>query len=348
MIAKTSPVPRARYNLPASLILTQRELRQYRRWWSSCTTSKPTECGYLPTAIEYDDFQHWLKKQDSGYFSDVFDDIYDHIQPQKSPSEPTVASLCRHTVHPIVAGRPCKRCPVCTIDVYLNYMKVLTRTLQGANGRPLPLTGTPSEQQENLYLAWSQGKISTLQQVCKLEKLSAQEQLWSKKHPEHLNDDIQSATKALELYWFETVDCPRLEERKVKSKAVAFTDDTNFDSGRPTYYFLRSSPRYEPGKYTMDTESEKDEDTISEDSEDYSHARVIVLGGPEEESHPRNQSLLADSAREEDSFDELEFDDGDSDWEDVDSDEEDDESSDGSYISFEVEEECNYIVFSDD
>lgn len=348
MDAKPIPASQAHCNLPAGLILTPRELKQYRRWQSLCTTLKPTECGFLPTAIEYDDFQQWLKKQDSGYFSDVFDDIYDHINLPKSPSEPTVASLCQHTMHPVVAKQPRLRCPVCTIDIHINYMKVLTRTLQGVSGRPLPFTGTPSEQQEKLYHAWSQGKISTLRQVCEFEELAAQETKWSKTHPYYQNEDMRTATKALELYWFETVNCPDSQHGAPKKKAVSFAADTNFELGRPTCYFLRSSPRYEPGKYTTDVEEEKDDDTISEDSEDYTHARVIVLGGPEELEDVVNSGLLVESVHEEDSLGDLEFDDGDSDWEDVDSDEEDDESSDGSYICFEVEEESSYIVFSDD
>jgi hypothetical protein len=337
-----------RYNLPASLIMTSRELKQYRRWQRSYTTLKPTECGLIPTAIEYEDFQQWLKKQDSGYFSDVFDDIKDHIRPTTSSSEPEIASICLHTLHPVPTGQPRLRCPVCTIDLHLNYMKVLTSALHSANGRPLPCTGTPSEQQENLYLAWSQGKISTLRQVCELEKLSTEEGEWAARHPNELCEDVQSATKALELYWYETTECQNTKPCGTKKNGVVFADDTNFLPGRPTDYFLRRSPRYEPGKYTL-TEGTREEDgNVSEDSEDYSCARILVVGGPEESSKFVNMSIPGGSVHIEDPLEGLEDDDGDSDWEDIDSDEDEMESSDGSFICFEAEEEAGYIVFSDD
>ncbi|KAF2025973.1 hypothetical protein EK21DRAFT_92780 [Setomelanomma holmii] len=310
-----------RYNLAAGLVLTSRELKQYRQWQSQCTTLKPTECGFVPTAVEYEDFQQWLKKQDSGYFSDVFDDIYEHISPPRSPYEPSVASLCRHNLHPVLAGKPTLRCPVCTIDMHINYMKVLTRTLQGANGRPLPFTGTPSEQQENLYLAWSQGKISILREVCELERLEAQETEWSKTHLPVHTAVIHTATKALELYWFETAECPSMEQCTLKPKAVSFDRDTNFERGRPTAYFLRSSPRYEPGKYTIVGEDCEDDEAISKDSDDYSHARVMVLGGPEEEFQSVDHNHITEAVRSENGIDDLESDDGDAGWEDVNSDE---------------------------
>ena len=335
-----------RYNSPAGLILAPRELKQFRRWQSLHTTLKPTECGFIPTAFEYDEFQQWLKKQDSGYFSDVLDNICEPIQTSKSPFEPTIASLCRHTLHPAGVGQPRLRCPVCTIDIHLSYMKVLTRSLHSVNGRPLPCTGTPSEQQENLYLAWSQGKINTLRQVSELEDMSVREIEWSEKHPNARYEGVQSATKALELYWFETAECRGTKQCSRTKKAITFAKDTNFLPGRPTEYFLKRSPRYEPGKYTV-LEGESDDD-VSEDSEDYSRTRVFTLGEPAELNDFSSIAAPEESAHFEDFGEELEDDDGDSDWEDVDSDEENGESSDGSYICLEVEEESSFIVFSDD
>jgi hypothetical protein len=330
---------RARNNLLAGLIFTAREHKQYRRWQSLCTNLKPTECGFIPTATEYESFQQWLKKQDSGYFSDVFDDIYEHIKFPTISSEPAIASLCRHQLHPIEAGQPHLRCPVCEIDVHINYMKLLTRMLHSANGRPLPRTGTPSEQQENLYLAWCQGKLSTLQCVRELEELASREEEWSRTHMDTLCEGTQTATKALELYWFETTECSSPQQRSTRNKKITFAEDTNFLPGRPTEYFLKRSPRYEPGKYTLDEQD--DGDDASEDSEDYSSARVFVLGAPQDDNV--DGFPISDDVVHID--DELEDDDGDSDWEDIDS---EDESSDGSYISFEVDEESSYIVFVSD
>lgn len=350
MSSHSKPTARARYNLPASLILSPRELKLYRRWQNLHTTLRPTECGAIPSAIEYEEFQQWLKKQDSGYFSDVFDDIYEHINASPSPSEPTTASLCQHTILPVETGQPRTRCPVCMIDMHINYMKVLTRSLHGANGRPLPRTGTPSEQQENLYLAWSQGKLATLRMVEELEDLSGKEADWAESHSDSMDKDVYTADKALELYWFETTECQNTQQRGAKKKALTFADDTNFLPGRPTDYFLRKSPRYEPGKYTMLVGEDDDDDDVSEDSEDYSGVRVFVLGGPEVPSD-LNDNVRApeELVHSDDIFDDLEFDDGDSDWEDIDSDEEED-SNEGGYICFEDDDdsESNFIVFSND
>jgi hypothetical protein len=349
MSAILNPIARARYNLPASLILTPRELKLYRRWQSLHTTLRPAECGSIPTATEYEDFQQWLKKQDSGYFSDVFDDIHEHINSSTSPSEPTIAALCRHTLHPVETDQPHLRCPVCTIDTHVNYMKVLTRSLHSANGRPLPRTGTPSEQQEYLYLAWLQGKLATLRQVNELEELSVKEIEWAELHSRSLPQDVHTAAKALELYWFETTECQSRQQSSTSKKTLAFAEDTNFLPGRPIDYFLRKSPRYEPGKYTMPEGEQDYDDNVSEDSEDYSGVRVIVLGGPEVSHDMENIEGLKEPVQAEDFFHELEFDDGDSDWEDIDSDEEDADSSEGSFVCFEEDtEESNFIVFSND
>ncbi|KAH7401140.1 hypothetical protein DE146DRAFT_677773 [Phaeosphaeria sp. MPI-PUGE-AT-0046c] len=336
---------RARYSLPASLIFAPQELKQFRRWQRLFTTLKPTECGILPNAVEYEEFQQWLRKQDSGYFSDVFDDIYEHIQPGTSPSEPAIASSCRHPVHPVEADQRPTRCPVCTINVHIKYMKVLTHSLHGANGRPLPSTGTPSEQQENLYLAWSQGKLSTLREVHELEVLSEKEAEWFKDHYDMLAEDVQSASKALDHYWLEITESASTKRCSTqKKKAIAFAEGTNFLPGRPADYFLKRSLRYKPGKYTsLDPEYGNDDD-VSEDSEDYASARVFVLGGPPE----HDTSVTVEPTHPEDPLEELEDDDGDSDWEDVESDAEDEELSEGSYISFEEDTESSFIVFSND
>jgi hypothetical protein len=297
--------------------------------------------------MEYEEFQQWLKKQDSGYFSDVFDDICELIKPSTSLPESAIASVCQHSIHPTQTAELQSRCPVCMIEIHINYMKVLTRSLHGANGRPLPFTGTPSEQQENLYMAWTQGKLSTLKQVCELEELSTKEAEWSERHQKgSSDDDVQSATKALELYWLETTECQNTRQSGTKNKAVTFAEDTNFLPGRPTDYFLQRSPRYEPGKHTVLREQEYDDDIISEDSEDYSCVRVFTLGCPTDTDDDTSAVVPEAFDQDDGLVDDLEDDDGDSDWEDIES-EDDGEAMDGSYISFEEDEETSFIVFSE-
>ncbi|KAF2133632.1 hypothetical protein P153DRAFT_332636 [Dothidotthia symphoricarpi CBS 119687] len=350
MSATTKTSARARLCISASIIFSSRELKQYRRWQRLYTTLDSAQHGYVPTAIEYEEFQQWLRKQDSGYFSDIFEDVSSHVQPIKSGSrtctiEPPVAYLCRHRMHPFDAGTLKPRCPVCTIDVHLNYMNVLTRTLQGAGGRAPSCTLQASEHQENVYQVWSLEKLSTVQQLSKLEQLAEQEAQWSANHPEQKYEDIKTARHALELYWSEMGTCKETKLPKKKIHSVSFTKDTEDGPGRPQEYYWRRSPRYESGKYTVSKSDEEqaeagsrhvfgqhreEEDNVSEDSEDYSQAPGL---------------------RDDDSFDEVPDDDGDSDWEDIESDDEDGKKRNGverDYVFFEEMDECNFVVFGED
>ncbi|ENH99432.1 hypothetical protein COCC4DRAFT_34833 [Bipolaris maydis ATCC 48331] len=83
---------------------------------------------------------------------------------------------------------------------------------------------------------------------------------------------------------------------------------------------------------------------ISEDSEDYSHVKSCHVTGAEEPI-----AELLESFQNLDTINEIEDDDGDSDWEDVESDDEySDEDSEGSCTYWEVEDEASFIVFGED
>jgi hypothetical protein len=226
-------------------------------------------------------------------------------------------------------------------------MRLLTRRFQNGNGRPLPRTGSPSEQQENLYCAWSQAKVKTLGLVRELEDMAAEEIRWSCEHPEVQYDDMKTAAKALEVYWFDTAGCRGQHQCRKRKRTIGFSENTNFSPGRSAAYFLRSSPRYEPGKYTLLKEESVGDDAVSEDSENYSQATVFVVGG----TSAHDQQFLDETfaaTRIKGPYEDLESDDGDSEWEDVNSEEEDDKSSNGSYVCFEAEQETSFVVFAND
>ncbi|KAF1948067.1 hypothetical protein EJ02DRAFT_12222 [Clathrospora elynae] len=331
------------HKIPASIMFSPRHLKDYKRWQLLYTNRKSAEQAYIPTAIEYDEFQQWLKRQDSGYFSDIFEDIAGHVSPAcldaaASTLGPPVALVCQHTMHPIAAGEPRSRCPVCTIDLHMNYMKTLTELLQNAGGRAFSCTLLSSDYQDTVYSAWCQGKVGTLKEVAKLESMADEEAAWAAQHPQTKYDDAQTATKALELYWSEIMGYQENRPRTLKKRAVVFSQETNFEPGRPNIYFHRRSPRYEPGKYTIaELEEEKVEDDVSEDSEDYSQVRVFHFGATED-PESETPALQTDDSVEE--LKELEEDDGDSDWEDID--------EVGEDVYFEIEEETSFIVFGDD
>jgi len=334
-----------------------RELKQYKRWQCLHTNVRPAEQGYIPTAHEYEDFHQWLKRQDSGYFSDIFDDITGHIshcgsETTSSSFNSPVASICQHAMHPVAAGQPQSRCPVCIVELHVRYMNVLSEALKSAGGRAPSCTLTSSEHQDIVYSAWCKGKISTLKELSRLETMAEEEARWSAQHPETSHEETQTAAKAVELYWSETTGCLERLPRSKKHTAVVFAQDTDFAPGRPNPYFHRRSPRYEPGKYTVAEQDEPEEDQISEDSEDYSQVKIHHVGETEESV---NESLLSNEEESRpvfDSIDEIEDDDENSDWEDIDSGDESseygDECGEGDGIYFEIEEEASFIVFGDD
>lgn len=365
---------RIRSEVSATAIFTPREMKQYRRWQNLHTTLNPSEQGFIPTADEYEDFQQWLKKQDSGYFSDIFEDVAEHVKPSTADNPP-MAILCRHTMHPITAGQLRRRCPVCTVDMYISYTRALEKALRDAGGRAPSCCMTASPYQESLYDAFVAGKLQALHCLAELEQLAEEETEWSAHHSEWKNEEVRTAGRALDLYWSEAgaPTKPQPQQSK-KSKTVNFAPDTEFDLRRPLEYYRRRSPRYEPGRYAMSSQDDED-DMISEDSEDYSRAPVLLAGGSDESNtnmvtfydFTQTCGILTDAIRSaeavirksEQATDEKgetpmpemldEEDDGeddcDSDWESVC----DEDETDGSdYVYFEAEEDCSFVVFSDD
>lgn len=349
-------------------------MKLYRRWQNLHTTLKPTEQGFVPTADEYEDFQQWLKKQDSGYFSDVFEDVAEHVKPHTADHPPT-AILCRHLMHPITAGQLSRRCPVCTVDMYISYTRALEKALKDAGGRAPSCCMTASPYQENLYDAFVAGKLQALHCLAKLEQSAEEETKWSALHPDWKNEEVRTAGNALELYWSEAGAPTKTQSSQPKkAKSVKFAPDTEFDLRRPVDYYRRRSPRYEPGRYALLEQNDED-DTISEDSEDYSRAPVLLAEGPSQidantvdfYDFTSTCGVLTDVIRSaeavirksgnamtemeavprlemQDEADDVE-DDSDSDWESM----YDEDETDGSdYIYFEAEEDCSFVVFSED
>lgn len=366
---------RVRSDVSANAIFTPRELKQYKRWQNLHTTLRPNEQGFLPSADEHEDFQQWLRKQDSGYFSDIFEDVAEHIKPPCA-DEPPTAILCRHLLHPTTAGQLRKRCPVCTIDMYISYTRALEKALKDAGGRaPRAAMQATTAHQESLYAAFVTGKLETLHCLTELEQMAKQEEEWQTQHPKWKNDDVRTAEQAMDLYWSEVFAVPKAQsQHSKKSKAVKFAAGTEFDERRPQHYFHRKSNRYTPGKYALQNHDDEDdqEELVSEDSEDYSRAPILLEQGPSEAGvnvinlydAVQTIGVLTDALRWSEAGirkaeaalvgsyessrlelledDDEEEDDDDSEWE------VDDDETDGSdYIYFEAEEDCSFVVFGD-
>lgn len=351
MSARVGAASRARKEMPASVILPSCELKHYRRWQRLYSSLPRAKQGYVSTAEEYEDFQQWRKKQDSGYFSDVFDDISDHIMPicldaSTSQLKLPMAAICHHAMHPITMGQVRPRCPVCTIDMHLNYLKVLSQALAAAGGRAPSCTLTVSEHQDTMYNAWSHEKICMLKELSDLERMAEQEAEWLTNHPGTSIGDTNTATKALELYWFESNAWQEVKPNTEKEKRVDFTEDTDFLPGRPQAYYWKRSPRYQPGKYASIGTQDEDEGAVSEDSKDYAPLAIFRFISAQE-SRSEELSGVKEPPQTKVLDGEFQEEDDDSDWEDVES---DDESSDfvEDNIVYEIEDETSFVVFADD
>ncbi|KAF3007459.1 hypothetical protein E8E13_004400 [Curvularia kusanoi] len=360
-----------RSGVSATAIFTPRELKQYKRWQNLHTTLRPDEQGYLPSADDYEDFQQWSRKQDSGYFSDIFEDVAEHIKPP-SADEPPAAILCRHLLHPAIFGQLRKRCPVCTMDMHIGYMRALEKALKEAGGRaPRAAMQATTEYQESLYAAFVIGKLETLRCLSELEQMAEQEEKWHAEHSNWENTEVRTASQALDLYWSEVFAVPHARPQLSKNtKAITFASDTEFEERRPQHYFHRKSSRYTPGKYAPQNQvaEEDEEELVSEDSEDYSRAPIMLEQGPSEAGvnvinlydAVQTIGVLTDALRWSEAgvrkaeavqvgsyeSSRLELSDDDDDDDDSDWEMEDDET-DQSYIYFEAEEDCSFVVFGD-
>ncbi|KAI8937057.1 hypothetical protein NX059_006276 [Plenodomus lindquistii] len=354
--AVTHPKPK----VSASVILPQCEVRPYQRWQRLCTTLSPAQQGFVPSALEYDNFQQWLKRQDSGYFSDHFEDLTEHVKaliPDSpgSPAAPPVAAVCEHKLHPVAAGQRWSRCPVCTIEVHIKYLRLLKQALESAGGRAPTCTLMSSEFQDDVYSVWLYGKLCALQELSQLERIADQEAAWSVRDSRTQGKDLQTAEKALDLYWSEIGGRGTSHSCTLGNKTVAFSQETNFELGRPSAYFWQKSPRYEHGKYTLSKEDrEEEEDATPDVYEPSNHTSRSQTKSTEGLGSTDGTADAADGLYDDKTGTFIEDDEGDSDWEDVESDEDedisyiDDSDLDDGSIVFEAEEQSTFIVFEAD
>lgn len=234
--------------------------------------------------------------------------------------------------------------------MHIRYLRVLKRALDSAGGRAPTCTLMTSEFQEDVYSAWLYAKICAVQEFSRLERMAEQEADWSLRHSRVQGKDLQTAEKALQLYWSEIGGCDADRSRTHGKKTVAFSEQTSFELGRPCAYFWQKSPRYEHGKYTV-SEDREEAHASPDEFEPASHTQTDCA----QRSIVDDQATGAVDASCDDAAENLlEDDDDDSDWEDVESNEdadlsyfEDSDLDDGS-ILFEAEEQTEFIVFEDD
>lgn len=316
-------------SVAASVILSPRETKHYRRWQRLCTTLSPAQQGRIPSAAEYEDFRNWLKRQESGCLSDAFKDISGHVEDSCPKSKATqvelpIADLCQHTLHPAMAGQIWLRCPVCTIKMHLQYLGVLKQALESAGGRAPTCTLMSSEYQDHAYSAWMYGKLCALSELSRLERIAEQEVEWSGGRPQAEVQGFPTAREALELYWSSIGGLHTNGSHACGKKSVMFSLDTNFESGRPTAYFWQKSPRYEHGKHT-DREPNHEEEECALTPGDTTSSQD---GASSFEANLQHRLEEGES----------DSDDGNNDTE-MDSDE---------CVFEEIEDEANFIVFGDD
>lgn len=270
--------------LPASLILTSREQKSYRKWQLQTLSKRPSRFGLLPDATEYAEFQAWLADRASihslpeSYTVGSLECFYKR--------DPQTASKCGHPPHP--AHRKARGevevepCPVCAIKMHMQYMKLLTRAYERASGL-VPQRWKAAPTNDPTFAAWHQGKLAAVREISRLEAQAQQETRWALGNPDSKIDaSIQTAAQALQMYWAEVegaterpgeVACTEIGRGKKEAKRIVrFHDDTCFTRGRSLFEFARKSPRYEPGKYALTASSEEsdwDDETDEEDNDYY-------------------------------------------------------------------------------
>ena len=366
MIARTPPPTTT---LPASLILTPRELKQYRRFQAQTTLLKPKDQGLLPSAAEYADFQSWLAKRDSGYLSDTpLADIASYLERATGTKEEHgKASICGHALHPSLQEKM-ERCPVCIVDMHRTYMKVLTVALEDAGGM-VKQRWEAADRDSPTLQAWYAGKLALIRDIHWLESLAQDEQEHDEQHhhqpPRCSGDntvDVKTAIQAIQLYWDSIEASPTVScsPQKKPARNVVFRPETSFEPGRDQHYFWRKSPRYEAGgKYASSSDCDQedpDEEVLElQGSEDNCQSAVVtkvttarVQSGDEEDQCDDNARVQEDDEDDWEDEDESEEDEED-DEDDDDDDDCDDDDTHTDYIVFEYEEVAiegaDFIVF---
>ncbi|KAK7191208.1 hypothetical protein PSPO01_02517 [Paraphaeosphaeria sporulosa] len=343
MIARPRPAAPT-IMLPASLILTPREQKQYRRYQSQTSTLAPKSQGQLPTAVEYADFQSWLAKRDSGYLSDTpLADIAYYVERASNKGEEQgKASVCGHALHPTHKEKA-ERCPVCTVEVHVTYMKVLTDALEAAGG----LVQQRWEAVDNdcpALQAWYAGKLAFVKELGLLEDLTLHERAYSNTLSSPVTSEVKTATEALEMYWNSMEANPGMMQspRQKKACTVVFCPETSFERGRDQLYFWRKSPRYEAGgKYSSSNDDEDGDEEDDGEGQDQSN-----------EAFTNAQKAIPLRPGADDKDEECDEDDDSEEEEDEDEDEDDEDVEvEGSFVVFEYEEVtvqgAEFIVFED-
>jgi hypothetical protein len=262
-------------NLPATIIFSPKEMKQYQRWQRQILRLKNQQLGKLPTATQYDEYLRWRekRKQESECLPEgcrlnaVL--LGEHLN-QQNPATPkqkhrATASTCKHALHPGSSTGCAEMCPCCIIGAHMRYMDLLTHLLERFDAEPGSWAMRLGSDHERALEAWYYGKLHLVQTVQEFETLASQEAQWHDSHPGTCLEGIMSASKALHIYWanLDPTPCERTCPEQKARKRVRFGEDTSFEPGRPVCYFWKESPRYEPGRFSDADTSEEDESVFS-------------------------------------------------------------------------------------
>jgi hypothetical protein len=353
--------------LPASLILSSRQQKQYRRFLKQTTTNSTHKLSALPTAVEYAAFLTWCEKNDSGYFSDTpLGNIISSVQPNTQTGEVSarVGRLCEHALHPTqwyeFAEKVIDRCPACTVEIHTTYTNLLLRALEDT-GTFMGQRWETAPPDNPLLEAFYMGKIALVHTISDMEDLADAEKTWNQQNPsrsQRLGKTVKTAEEALQLYWAgiehssskpspstSPTSPPSQSEKQKTKRSITFDESTCFEPGRYHHYFWRKSPRYEPGgKYALssptsslsaedsdsDFESDSKIDCNSNMETNFVNERSPMRLGSSTVSQLKNNSgdEEIDAAEAEENMEELDSEDSDDDSDNDDDDDGDDSEDD--------------------
>ncbi|KAF2115643.1 hypothetical protein BDV96DRAFT_658896 [Lophiotrema nucula] len=165
-----------------------------------------------------------------------------------------------HPRHPASATRFPDLCPICTMQVYTRYLKLMTNAWALMNGGRGTVQERSNREYQQVKAAWYYAKKEFTNADFRMEKSMQQELEWEEQHPDTDTSATFSASKAMGMAMMmdsfphsDDQEASTVSEKKRprKQKSVHFAPDVVFNDeiARPKSRFSRKSPVYRPGRH---------------------------------------------------------------------------------------------------
>jgi hypothetical protein len=250
----------ARPKQPASVLFVPFELRLYQCWCAQhlghsyiCISTIP-----LPDAYEYALFQAWRTEECIHILPPKCFNVPDDLeaQPESVRNDCTVASICKHPLHPTTTEDDREYCPLCIFELHNALITALWDRWKDIGG-PWRAGGDFNRKAYNdTTRAYHSAKVALVNAMREVEDMAAVEEKWDK------GDHVASkygAVKALDMYrksiTFPTTSgvAPQTplstpsRHRLVEKKSIMYSPDTPEDTNhRPQAFWYHNLRSHDP------------------------------------------------------------------------------------------------------